>query len=338
MYRKKQLMTAVLAALAMAALTLDAQTAVSGASQGIDLCIKAVIPSLFPFFFLSILLTASLAGHSSPLFDPITKICRIPPGSGSILAVGLLGGYPMGAQSVAQCYMAGGLTKADAERMLGFFSNAGPAFVFGMLASRFRSHGVAAALWFIHIASALLTGMLLPGQANGTCSVIPAETATAGQALRRSVSAMAKVCAWIVLFRVLLAFSDRWLLFRLPATARVLVYGVMELSNGCHALSQIPNDGLRFILASVMLAFGGLCVMAQTVQVTDDAKLGLGQYLPGKLMQAGISLLLAGGAQYVLFAQADRAVFPLWVAIVPVFLVFLPQIKKRGSNLRPLRV
>ena len=40
--------------LGMLALILDGRTAIEGARQGIGLCLRTVIPSLFPFFVLSI--------------------------------------------------------------------------------------------------------------------------------------------------------------------------------------------------------------------------------------------------------------------------------------------
>ena len=47
----------ILPACGMMMLILDSQTAMHGAAEGIVLCINSVVPSLFPFFVLSILLT-----------------------------------------------------------------------------------------------------------------------------------------------------------------------------------------------------------------------------------------------------------------------------------------
>ena len=52
----------------MLALILDGRTAIDGARQGIELCLRTVIPSLFPFFVLSILLTSSLLGMANLRF------------------------------------------------------------------------------------------------------------------------------------------------------------------------------------------------------------------------------------------------------------------------------
>ena len=49
-------MTGFAAGAAMLMLILDGRTALTGAAEGIDLCIRTVIPALFPFFVLSPLL------------------------------------------------------------------------------------------------------------------------------------------------------------------------------------------------------------------------------------------------------------------------------------------
>ena len=52
--------TSILAALGMIVLILDAKTALSGAREGIDLCMRTVIPALFPFFICILLSFLSL--------------------------------------------------------------------------------------------------------------------------------------------------------------------------------------------------------------------------------------------------------------------------------------
>ena len=50
--RKKQLWTGIAASMGMLVLILDGKTALEGARQGIELCLRTVVPSLFPFFLL----------------------------------------------------------------------------------------------------------------------------------------------------------------------------------------------------------------------------------------------------------------------------------------------
>ena len=81
----------------MLALILDGRTAIDGARQGIELCLRTVIPSLFPFFVLSILLTSSLLGSSLAVLRPLGRLFGMPDGAESLLIPAFLGGYPVAA-------------------------------------------------------------------------------------------------------------------------------------------------------------------------------------------------------------------------------------------------
>jgi len=74
-------LTGIAAALGIALLILDSKTALIGAQEGVTMCIQTVIPSLFPFFLFSILLTTSLMGRQIKLLTPICRLCRIPEGA-----------------------------------------------------------------------------------------------------------------------------------------------------------------------------------------------------------------------------------------------------------------
>ena len=289
--QRKQLATGLCASIGMLILILDGQTALEGARTGIELCLKTVVPSLFPFFILSILLTSSFSGSSLPLLRPLGRLCGIPRSMEAILISGFLGGYPVGAQSIASAYHSGQLSRTDAERMLGFCNNAGPAFLFGMISSLFSDHRTVWILWGIHIFSAVMVSLLFPADSSDCRK--PANTASisVSDALRSAIRVMAAVCGWVVLFRVIITFLSRWVLWLLPNTAQVALIGILELSNGCCELASIADPSLRFILCAGMLAFGGLCVTMQTKAVTVGLS-GKYYYL-GKVLQTAFSLLLS---------------------------------------------
>lgn len=318
---KKQLWTGIGASIGMLMLILDGKTALDGARQGIELCLKTVIPSLFPFFLLSILLTSSFMGSSLTVMRPLGRLCRIPSGAESILVSGFLGGYPVGAQVIASAYRAGQLQKNDAERMLSFCNNAGPAFLFGMVASMFPRRWMAWALWGIHIASAILVSLLIPGNTGKRVSLSSEKQVSLSSTLSSAITVMASVCGWVVLFRVAISFLKRWVLWLLPAAAQVAITGLLELSNGCCELLSISNADLRFLICSGMLAFGGICVTMQTMSVTSG--LSLRYYFVGKLMQTVFSLLLSAAIVY-------GAWLPFCVILL-ICVLLLRKVQKRSS-------
>lgn len=299
MNAKKHSIPMCLAAIGMLVLIFDGRTAMQGAADGIQICIRSVIPSLFPFFVLSILLTGFISNYSFRFLFPIGRLCGMRNGTEPLLLTGLLGGYPVGAQSVIQAYQQGQLTRSEAERLLGFCSNAGPAFIFGIAGKLFSSPWIVWILWVIHILSALIVGAILPNRYSGTVNFSNDGSMDFPTAVAKALKITATVCGWIILFRILIAFLNHWFLWLLPQWLQLFCIGILELANGCHSLMQAASEPVRFVISAVILGFGGVCVGMQTISVAGA--FGTGMYFPGKLMQGFCSLMLAAFVAPFLF-------------------------------------
>ncbi len=310
MGQTKRICTLALLTISMMVLILDSRTSLQGAKDGIMLCITVVIPSLFPFLFLSAMLPSRLIGSRIPGLRTLGRICKIPEGAESLLLLGFLGGYPVGAGIITEAYKQGSIPRSTAEHMLGFCSNAGPAFIFGMIGGLFSSASAVWVLWLIHILSALSVGIILPSVRSDRCVLNRKLPVSVPQALDNTTRVMVNICGWVIIFRVILAVLDRWLLWLIPLEIQTGISGILELSNGIINLRNISNTGSRFVLCAGMLSFGGLCVSMQTVSVTKG--LGMGRYFPGKILQCFLSVFLAAVIQHFLFPQNDRMVFDSW--------------------------
>lgn len=309
---KNRLLVGISAGIGMLLMILDAKTGVTAAGKGISLCFETVIPSLFPFIFLSSLLCSSFIGVRRRFLKPLSRFCGIPTGSETILILGLLGGYPVGAKNIASAYTQGALSKEASERMLGFCNNAGPSFLFGMLSVIFQDAKVLWSLWFVLILSALLTAFLLPNKAKGSVTLSEGKPLSVVQAVADSGKTMGIICCWVILFRIVIAFCNRWFLWLLRAKQQILFSGILELTNGCVGLSYLGNEAVRFLFATFFLTFGGLCVAMQTAAIVGD--LSMKTYCRGKAVQVCISLLLASFAQSLLFPHAFVYI-PGWIKL-----------------------
>ena len=281
MHLHKQI-TGIFSCIGILVLILDGKTALTGAAAGMELCLKTVIPSLFPFLFLCSLLTNSLWGFRNLRLQRIIRKLGIPEGAESILIAALLGGYPAGAQTIGAAFQSGSLAMEDARHLLTFCNNAGPAFLFGMTAAIFPDKRMLWAMWMIQILSALLTAITGHHTPIRSAALPTAETSVP-ELLVRSIRTMAVICGWVLLFRMVTSFLETWILFRFSPEIRVFLAGLLELSNGCISLQEIHNPALRFVLCSVFLSAGGLCVTMQTVSVIGG--LSPTPYLIGKLQQ-----------------------------------------------------
>ena len=267
-------------------LLLQPERASDAAREGLALCAGTVIPSLFPFLavvsmLLQLGLADSLQGFCAPFMGPLFRmrgVCALP------LLTGLLGGYPAGAKTAADLYRQGRLTRREAELLLGFCDNCGPAFLLGFA-------GAGVWLYLVHVGSALLTGMvlcrlqrdrgapLLAGRSIASPVSFPQALTSA---VAGSVGTMVNICAFVVLFRVLAGL--------LPEGTPPLLAGVLEMVTGVAGL-QPGREG--FVSAAALTAWGGLSVHCQGLSSILPAGLSARTHWLGKCLQAGIAALLA---------------------------------------------
>ena len=277
------------------------RTAVSGA---LALCAKNVIPSLFPFLVVSSLLTALGFGDwlSAPLEGFMSPLFHISGAGATSLILGLLGGYPVGARTTAELYQNGTLRRDEAVRLLAFTNNSNPAFLISALGiGVFRSARAGTWLWLIHVLSALLTGILLcrgkPENRRQGVRPVTRREASFSTALvtsvRGALTAILNVCAFVVLFYVLVQP-----LAALPGLLAPGLTGGLELFS---AMPMLPSTRAGFILAAGLAGWGGLSVLCQTAAVLEDSGLPIGRCAVGKAMQGLLSAALAAAlAPYVL--------------------------------------
>lgn len=317
MNNQKRYTLAFVLSILMLLLILDTKTAVIGTYAGIDICLKTIIPSIFPFLVLSSALCALIYDTCPNILSKILYPCGLSAGAETIFVIGAIGGYPLGAKLVYDAYSRKSLTKSKAEHMLLFCNNAGPAFIFGVIGPLFTDRWVAVSIWLIHVTSAYIVGFLTATSSTGS----PIEHKPGSFQFTKSLETMGIICGWIILFKILLTYVDHWFLKDLPIFLRIIISGIIELSNGCLQLPLIQNEGLRFLIALGLIALGGSCIAMQTAAIIG--KLSLKSYLRGKLLHTLVSLIIALPFQSILFANPYRNwhLSFLFLAILTAFML-----------------
>lgn len=290
----------------MAVLLWQNETASAAVRQGLTLCARSVIPSLFPFF-----VVVSFAVGCG--FFAVLRRLGLPVGA-AVFLVGIVGGYPVGARTVGELYRGGGLARERAETLLTFCNNAGPSFIFSIAGvGVFGSQKIGLALYGIHILSALAAGGLLDGlrsvrnvsktagsdMKTARCDMKPASNCmkSAGNGTKlpalfvscvgSAAAAMVNICAFVIFFLVVMALvRQAW-----PGLPP-LALGLLELTGGITSLEASPAG---FCMAAALLGWGGVSVHCQTAAVLEDTGLSLRRYLLAKALQAVISALFALG-------------------------------------------
>ena len=242
-------LAAAAALCAMAALIFSAKEAAAACLNALELCGRMIIPALFPFFVLSILLNRlGLPGILGKVFAPFaSRLYGISGAGASALLIGLTGGYPLGAAYIADMERQGSITAGEGERLLGFCNNSGPAFIIGAVGSGvFGSVKVGLLLYAVHIFSALVTGLFFRNRS--FCSEtqpVLLESADTGavlaEAVKHAVASILNVCGFVLCFSVIVGLLDAKGLFSLACGflsshlgwelhfSRALLTGMLEL-------------------------------------------------------------------------------------------------------------
>lgn len=319
------------AAAVLVLLLLFSAEAKAAAVSALKLCGSTLLPSLFPFYAAANLLVyAGLPPVGKPVDALMRRLFGLPGAAAPALLLGLLGGYPVGASVAADLYRQGQLTKEEAVTLSCFANNAGPAFILGAAGlAVFDSASIGFLLYAIHAVSAVLTGLAMR-RPFADSSVLPKPSAAEDKpvsevlptAILAAVRSMELICAFVVLFSVLLAVlkslsTVRAVLraaVRILPTAEALLSGTAELSCGILLLQGTPQAA-ALITASFLLGWGGLCVFLQSAAVLSAAGLPSRQCLVSKLIQAliaaGLTCLFCAIRRHTMKFLPEFAVFSL---------------------------
>ena len=267
--------------------------------SGISICLTQLLPSMFPFFFLSSMLSSTgciqkLGRTLSPVME---KYFHLPGATGAVLIQGLVGGYPLGAKATADLHLSGILDRSDAEHVLLFCNNAGPAFIISVVGvGVFQSIWIGVALYLVHAFSAIIIGRLFrfPNYNQSPPTPDKVEEISVFRAFCSSAFNAGKtaftVCIYLLLFRTAIALIQ-------PVTVlfgkyKLLLLGFSELAG---AMTQLQfsafSEPFKICLASALLGWGGLCVHVQSLSLLNQAGLSGKNYIKGKFLHCALSFI-----------------------------------------------
>ncbi len=292
------------------------------ALAGVELCLKSVVPSLLPFFVLTALfqeraLPLRLGKRLEPVFR---RLFRLSGAGGSVLLLGLVSGYPVGAAAASALYRSGGCGKEEAQRLLAAANNCGPAFLLGILGGRvFGRAEPAFCLLAIHICVTLWLALLLgalpgaePEAVNARYGVTPLPAAFP-KAVARAGESVLTVCAYVILFSVPVRF--------LPEVP--LLRGAVELTGGLAAMEGFTP--LNAAAAAFLFGWGGLSVCAQVLRHAQEAGLRMLPYLGWRLLHGLVSALAA-------WVSFTRPLLLLPLAAAMAWAIFAVRGRNRGKR------
>lgn len=268
------------------------QRAIEGVKNGLSLCAVSVIPSLFPFMFLAtFILKSDVCRILCRGGDRLSRLLFDLPGDAlPAIIMGMLGGFPVGASMTDRLYREGRLTENQAQRMMLFCVNAGPAFVMGTVGVTMLSSHRAGILMFVSLSCACIimaffSRLISDGEYTDTaalrCEPMPVSRAFAESAADACAS-MLSVCAWVVLFSCVSGFAE---LLPLSADGKIFLKVILEVTNGCAAAAgKVPLPVMCLILG-----WCGLSVQCQVFGFASNTGIKYSLFVCARILSGAVA-------------------------------------------------
>lgn len=134
------------------------------AKSGLELWAFTVVPSLFPFFVITNLLSQTkVVSQIGRLLDKLmSPLFNVPGIGGFAFVMGLISGYPVGAKIVSDFREQKLVSKDEGERLLAFTNNSGPLFILSSVGiGMFGDTKTGILLLCTHILACITVGIIL---------------------------------------------------------------------------------------------------------------------------------------------------------------------------------
>ena len=274
-------------------------------NNSLILCAKRLIPSLFPLMIASRLLLSSGAGAfiGKILKKPCRCLLGLSEGGSFAFLMGLICGFPIGAVSANSLYEKGVISYDELSVLIVSSSIPSFGFVVGVIGSGvLGSRRLGVILYVCAVLSAIITGGIYRFTVYHGKVFIGGNFAISEgggiigkfcDAVVLSVKNMLSVCGFIVFFSLLCeVLSYVLLFFGAPKFMQIVICGIMELTRGTLATTEIPPD-LAFVLCGAFIGWSGLCAMSQMLSVCRNARVNIWRFLGFKLVFAVVCGALA---------------------------------------------
>lgn len=292
------------------------QTVFTGASYGLVLWFRHVLPTLLPYMILINVLICTPALHwicriTSTFLCPLLGTSYY--GTFAVLT-GFLCGYPMGAKTASDLLDTQKISRSEASYLLSFCNNTSPAFILSyVVAQNMKERNLCIPFFLILTFTPLMLSFIfrlfyrLPESFCSFPQVTPGSFSNPSESISDSFldrcilnafESVTKVGGYMMMFSVLIQL----LASVLPNTIfSLLLYSSLEISTGIRLLfSSALYTTEKIILCAFLTSFGGWCCIAQTYSMISSSQLPILPYITAKLVTALVTSLLISAYIYAI--------------------------------------
>ncbi len=287
----KMLLTVTLCTVFITCLVVYPSGSSAGVISGLKMCSSVVIPSLFPFTVTAIFIfkLGIVDKISNFVSHPAQLIFKMNGQEFCVFVMSCIGGYPVGAQLIANLYKENKISRNRAEKLLSCCINSGPSYIIlavgvGILSSKSLGYLLFASSLTASVLIAILVGILYKNDTVDKNTVSKKADSSISDifvdATYDATSSMIKICSFIILFSAVQGLIDDIITNK---TIKSAIIFFAEITN------SIISGNKNIFAISFLLGFAGLCVHLQIIAICKDLKIKYLRFLIFRILHGALS-------------------------------------------------
>lgn len=270
--------------------------ALAAAVQAMTVWASSFAPSLFPFFVVMPALSCpeALRLYEKVLGRVMPALFGVPGTMAGAVAIGWIAGSPAGALAVHQAAGEGDMTPAHQRRAALLSVGVSPMFLMAAVGTGLLgSSGLGLIFVRSQLAALIASGLFFKHfWKNEPTTALCRKKEASGQTgsfMRNAALQMLTVCGWMIFFGVIAKLITAALAVE---ALEAPLLAVLEVTGGCVAIARLGlHPTATATLICCTCCFGGLSIIAQSMQMLKDCSVKWRHLIGAKVLQA----VLGGG-------------------------------------------
>ena len=270
--------------------------------ESLNIWVKAIIPSLFPFFVISdLLITYNFIDYiPNKIKKYICRLLNISDSALSILILSMVSGFPSNGRNTHNLYNKGKISKEEASYILMYTHFSSPVFILTTCSLIYlRSEKLGIILLLSHYLSNIIIGILFrninnPSLDNFTIKEHKSQNFTINliKSIRSSIDSLLLILGILTVFLIISSLIINIIHSNLYTSA--IIRSILEMTLGLKYIANLNISMMhKVILFSAILSFGGLSVHMQVMAQIVEDKISCKYYLIGRIFQVLFSIILS---------------------------------------------
>lgn len=301
---------------------------IASAKEGLNIWSNILIPSLLPFIIgANLIVDLKIVDIVGFIINPITRfIFNVSGKSALVFVISTVSGYPVGAKLASELRINSQISKSESQRLVSFCSTSGPLFIIGAVATgMFQNAELGYLMITCHYLGAISVGLFFRNYGKETTlkspyslkvnveNIINSRYSNGqgffvlfGNAVFNGVNTLLMVGGFVIVFSVVFKILSLFNIINLISyilfiplsslgVSKDLCYafisGLFEITIGCNKIALVSSapEVLKSTLASFLIGFSGLSILAQCCNFLAKTDINIGLYILSKFLHGTLS-------------------------------------------------